>query len=92
MADSPDPEGVTVESDPPAAGWIVVSGEWVVVGDEVTVDLGEPVLAVIEDVAADRGLPLVRVREGVTADAVVVMTPGQIMGLAAERRRGGGGR
>lgn len=89
MADSPDPEGPTAEADEPAIGWIVVSGEWVVVGNEVTVDLGEPVLAVIDDVDAALGLPLVRVREGATADEVMVMTPGQIMGLAAERRKGG---
>ncbi|WP_191837898.1 hypothetical protein [Catellatospora chokoriensis] len=70
----------------------MVSGERVVVGDEVTVDLGAPVLAVVDDVDVVLGLPLVRIREGAAADEVMVMTPGQIMGLAAERRWDGGRR
>ena len=85
MTDPPEPDDT---GDPPAARWIVVSGETVAVGDEVTVDLGEPVLAVVCDVAG--ALPLVRIQEGDAADEVLPMTPGQIMGLAHDGRRPGG--
>lgn len=86
MAEEPENEGVAR-----TATWIVVSGEQVGVGDAVTVDLGEPTRGVICDVDSARGLPLVRV-QGSGSDEPLVMTPGQIMGRAADGGRAGRGR
>lgn len=86
MADEHGPDSTTG----PVASWIVVSGEQVGVGDEVTVDLGKPVRGVICAVDSARGLPVVRVQGTAAGSEPLVMTPGQIMGRADPGRPGRG--
>jgi hypothetical protein len=59
--------------------WRVVSGEAVIIGDCVMVDLGSVGQGTIEDADPDHRLPLVRITAGPHQGQLLRLTLGQIM-------------